>query len=278
MSAIAIAVILLGVLGAGFGLVLAVASKKLTVEADPRVGAILEALPGANCGGCGYPGCAAMAEAIASGVAPVNGCPVGKSACAAKIAAIMGVEIDVSAKPKFPQVFCQGGKAQRTDRFYYFGVRDCAAAQMLNGGYKVCESGCLGLGSCVQACKFDALRINDNELPEVDPAKCTGCGACAQACPRHLIQLVDEDSRVRVLCQNHGRGPEVKKACQVGCIGCGICARNCPEKAITLTDNLPVIDPAKCTACGLCVQKCPMKTIKMARTETGQETAEARLS
>jgi electron transport complex protein RnfB len=269
MAAVIIAVSLLGILGAGFGLILAVASKKLAVDSDPRIGAILEVLPGANCGGCGYPGCAGLAEAIVSGAAPVNGCPVGKTACAAQIAAIMGVEVDPNAKPKFAKVFCQGGKAERTDRFYYFGVQDCAAAQMLNGGYKICEFGCLGLGSCVQACKFEALRISENELPEVDPAKCTGCGACVQACPRHLIQLVDEDSRVTVLCQSHGKGVEVKKACKVGCIGCGICAKNCPEQAITMTDNLPAIDPAKCTACGLCVQKCPMKTIKVQETAAG---------
>jgi electron transport complex protein RnfB len=270
MGTIGSAIILLGSLGAVSGLILAFASKKMAVESDPRVAQIVAVLPGANCGGCGFAGCGGLAEAIVNGAAPVDGCPVGKSACAVKIAAIMGVEVDANAKPKFAKVFCQGGKAERTDRFYYFGVHDCAAAQMLNGGYKVCEFGCLGLGNCVGACKFEALRINENELPEVDPAKCTGCGACVQACPRHLIQLVDEDRGAMVLCQNHGRGVEVKQACKVGCISCGICAKNCPEQAITLTDNLPSIDPAKCTACGLCVQKCPMKSIKLRETKAGK--------
>jgi electron transport complex protein RnfB len=269
MATIGIAALLLGGVGAVFGLILAFASQKLAVETDPRVTRILEVLPGANCGGCGFPGCAGLAEAIVNGAAPVDGCPVGKSACAAQIAAIMGVEVALDAKPKFARVICQGGKAERTDRFYYAGIQDCAAAQMLNGGYKMCEFGCLGLGNCVRACKFRALTLNENELPVADPAKCTGCGACVQACPRHLIELVDEDRRVLVLCQSHGRGVEVKKACKVGCIGCGICAKNCPEQAITMTDNLPVIDPAKCTACGLCVQKCPMKSIRF--TEGGPE-------
>jgi electron transport complex protein RnfB len=269
MGTIGIAIILLGSIGAVSGLILAFASQKMAVATDPRVGRIVAALPGANCGGCGFAGCSGLAEAIVKGSAPVNGCPVGKAASAVKIAAIMGVEVAADAKPKFAKVFCQGGKAERTERFYYFGVHDCAAAQMLNGGYKVCEFGCLGLGTCVQACKFEALRINDNELPEADPAKCTGCGACVQACPRHLIQLVTEDRGALVLCQNHGRGVEVKHACKAGCIGCGICAKNCPEQAITLTDNLPVIDPAKCTACGLCVQKCPMKSIKLLATADG---------
>lgn len=270
MSAIGVSIALLAVAGAVFGLILAFASKKLAVESDPRVGEILSVLPGANCGGCGYPGCGGLAEAIVNGAAPVNGCPVGKNAVAAKIAAIMGVEVDENAKPKFAKVLCQGGKAERVDRFYYMGVQDCAAAGMLNGGYKQCEFGCLGLGNCVRACQFGALSINNNELPEVDLKKCTGCGACVKACPRNVIKLVDEDSRVMVLCKSHGKGSEVRKACKVGCIGCGICAKNCPQQAITLTDNLAEIDPAKCTACGICVEKCPMKTIKFTQTESGK--------
>lgn len=270
MSTIGITIILLGVSGAVFGLVLAFASIKMAVEADPRIAAIVEVLPGANCGGCGYAGCSALAEAIVAGTAPVNGCPVGKSACAAKIAAIMGVEADPNIKPQFAQVRCQGGKAEGVNRFDYLGVKDCAAAGMLNGGFKQCEFGCLGLGNCVRACKFSALRINDNGLPETDREKCTGCGVCVKVCPRNLLKLVDSDSRVMVLCQSHSKGPEVRKACKVGCIGCGICVKNCPAQAITLSDNLAAIDPAKCTACGVCVAKCPMKAIKFMQTEAGQ--------
>ena len=267
MSPIIAAVLLLGVLGVVFGAILAFASTKLAVETDPRVGEILEALPGANCGACGYPGCSGLAEAIVTGAAPVGSCPVGKAPVAAKIAVIMGVEFDNNAKPKRAMLICQGGKAERVDRFYYMGIADCAAAGMLNGGPKVCEYGCLGLGNCVRACMFDALKINENGLPEVDPDRCTGCGACVKACPRGLMKLIDTDQQVIVLCKNHNKGAEVRKACKVGCIGCGLCAKNCPEQAIALTQNLAEINPEKCTACGVCVEKCPMKTIEFVQEE-----------
>lgn len=270
MSAIGIAITLLAVMGAVFGLILAFASQKMAVESDPRVGEITGVLPGANCGGCGYAGCAGLAEAIVGGTAPVNACPVGKTPCAVKIAAIMGVVVDENAKPQIARVLCQGGKAERVDRFYYMGVEDCASAGMLNGGYKQCEFGCLGMGNCVRACPFEAISISDNELPVINVKKCTGCGACVKACPRGVIRLVDEDSQVTVLCKSHGKGAEVRKACKVGCIGCGICAKNCSQNAITLTDNLAEIDPAKCNACGVCVSKCPMKTIKLADEVTGK--------
>lgn len=273
MTLVWVAIALLGAMGLVFGWILAFASKKLAVESDHRIGQITEVLPGANCGGCGYPGCSGLAEAIVSGKAPINSCPVGKAPVAAKIAAIMGVEFDNSnAKPKYARVVCQGGKAERVDRFYYMGVADCAAAGMLNGGPKVCEYGCLGLGNCIRACKFGALKINENNLPEVDPDRCTGCGACVKACPRGLMKLIDGDQQVMVLCKSHYKGPEVRKACKVGCIGCGICAKNCLEQAITVTDFLAEINPEKCTACGICVEKCPMKAIKFVQEE-GKITA-----
>lgn len=267
MTSIWVAALLLGVMGLVFGFLLAFASKKLAVESDPRVGEIIAVLPGANCGACGYPGCSGLAEAIVSGAAPVGACPVGKAPVAAKIAAIMGVEYDDNAKSKYAGVVCQGGKQERVDRFYYMGISDCAAAGMLNGGPKMCEYGCLGLGNCVRACMFDALKINDNGLPEVNLKHCTGCGACVAACPRGLMQLIAEDQRVMVLCKSHGKGPDVRKACKVGCIGCGICAKNCPEQAINVTDFLAEINPDNCTACGVCVEKCPMKTIKFVQED-----------
>ena len=267
MNLVWVAIVLLGAMGLIFGWILAFASKKLAVESDPRIGEIIGALPGANCGACGYPGCSGLAEAVVNGVAPVGACPVGKARVAAEIAAIMGVEFDSNAKPQHARVVCQGGKAERVDRFYYMGLADCAAAGMLNGGPKVCEYGCLGLGNCVRACMFDALKINDNGLPEVNPKRCTGCGACVKACPRGLMKLIDEDQQVLVLCKSRSKGPEVRKACKVGCIGCGICAKNCPEQAITVTDYLAEINPEKCTACGICVEKCPMKTIKFVQED-----------
>ena len=267
MTLIWVAAALLGAMGLIFGWILAFASKKLAVESDPRITEIIEVLPGANCGACGYPGCSGLAEAIVNGAAPVGACPVGKAPVAAKIAVIMGVEFDDNAKPQHARVVCQGGKEERVDRFYYMGVADCAAAGMLNGGPKMCEFGCLGLGNCVRVCLFDALKINANGLPEVDSNRCTGCGACVAACPRGLMQLIAEDQQVMVLCKSHDKGPDVRKACKVGCIGCGICAKNCPEQAISVTNLLAEINPEKCTACGICVEKCPMKTIKFVQED-----------
>lgn len=272
MSSIIIAVIMLALMGILFGMILAFASKKFAVESDPRINEIMAVLPGANCGACGFPGCSGLAEAIVNGGAPVNGCPVGKAPVAQKIAAIMGVEVEENAKPKFAQLLCKGGKAERVDRYYYMGVSDCAAAQLLNGGPKLCEYGCLGLGNCVRSCKFGAMRINENALPEIDIEKCTGCGACTKACPRSLIKLVDDNAQVMVRCQSHNKGPDVRKACKVGCIGCGICAKNCPANAINVTDFLAEINPELCTACGICVEKCPMKTIKFT-FESGEAKA-----
>lgn len=272
MTLVWIAVLLLGAMGLIFGWILAFASKKLAVESDPRIGEIIAVLPGANCGACGYPGCSGLAEAIVNGTAPVGSCPVGKAPVATKIALIMGVEFDNKFKSKYAKVVCQGGKQEQIDRFYYMGVKDCAAAGILNGGPKTCEFGCLGLGNCVRACKFDALKINENGLPEVNLKLCTGCGACVSACPRGLMKLVDEDQQVMVLCKSHAKGPDVRKTCKVGCIGCGICAKNCPEQAISLINNLAEINPDKCIACGTCVEKCPMKTIKFIQDNGGIKT------
>ncbi|HOJ76820.1 MAG TPA: Fe-S cluster domain-containing protein [Bacillota bacterium] len=249
-------------MGVIFGLILAIASRLLRIESDPKIGEITAVLPGANCGACGYAGCSGLAEAIVSGIAPINACPVGKAACAEKIAAIMGLELTAEIKPKNAHLVCQGGKSERVERFWYMGIADCAAADMLNGGPKLCEFGCLGLGNCVRACLFDAIRINENGLPEIDPELCTGCGACVRTCPRQLIKLIDDSYRVMVLCKSHSKGPDVRKACKIGCIGCGICAKNCPAEAIKITNSLAEINPELCTACGICIEKCPMKTIR----------------
>ncbi|MCR4426573.1 MAG: Fe-S cluster domain-containing protein [Firmicutes bacterium] len=255
------ALVSMGALGLIFGLSLGVAAKKLAVKKDPRVDEILGVLPGANCGACGFPGCSGFASAVAAGKAPVDGCPVGQAAVAHKVAAIMGVECGDS-QPKYARVLCLGDRANASDLFRYEGIRDCRAAAMTGGGFKGCAYGCLGLGTCVAACPFDAIHMSPNGLPVVDDSACTGCGKCVRACPRNIIELRTAEETVNVMCKSHARGPEVKQVCKVGCIGCGICAKNCPEKAIAMHDNLAVIDQSKCTRCGVCVQKCPVKCIK----------------
>jgi len=270
MNTVIAAVLLLFGLGILFGAGLAIASRKLAVETDPRIDQIEELLPGANCGGCGFPGCRGLAEAIVEGSAPVDSCPVTKD-CSA-LAEVMGVE-PPGCERRVAKVRCIGGKKEAKERFAYIGSKDCFAAQQLAGGPKVCEYGCLGLGSCVEACPFSAISINENGLAVVDEEKCTGCGQCVSACPRGLIALSPAGEPVTVFCQNKEKGGVVRKICRTGCIGCGICAKQCEQGAITLENNLAVIDPEKCNRCGRCIAKCPVKVIRGAVAEVTTQTA-----
>lgn len=249
-------------LGAG----IALAYRKFAVASDARIDEVEEVLPGANCGACGYPGCRAFAEAVAKGEAPVNGCPVGGASVAAKVAEIMGVETKSDGRRLVARVHCGGGKAEAKETAEYVGLEDCKAAHLL-GGHKACQYGCLGLGSCVKACQFDAMHMSPNGLPVVDKEKCTACGLCVIACPRDLITLVPDDMLVHVLCRSFDTGREVRGKCQVGCIGCKACERVCEDDAIHVTNFLAEIDYDKCTNCGKCVAACPTKTIIM---EEGQ--------
>lgn len=250
----------LGVMGLVFGASLAFASKKFAVEVDPRVIEVREAVPGANCGACGYPGCDGFANAVVKGLAPVNGCPVGGAPVASRVAQIMGVEAGATTK-KVAKVKCEGHEENCSNRFDYDGLDSCVAANMLNGGPKSCLYGCMGLGSCVQVCPFDAIHINVKGLAEVDPEKCTACNKCIDICPKMVISLIPYNQLTIVECNNKDKGPQVKKNCNVACIACGICERNCPHDAIHVVNNLAEIDYDKCTNCMICVEKCPTKAI-----------------
>jgi electron transport complex protein RnfB len=255
------AVLVLGLTGAVFGVVLAVAAKKFHVEQDPRQDEIAELLPGANCGACGFPGCSGLAASIVAGDAPCNACPVSGSEVASKIASIMGVELASEGEKKVARVLCQGDLEKCEQRYVYDGLRQCKAQNMVAGGAKSCVYGCLGLGSCVDVCKFDAIHMGPLGLPVVDEAKCTSCGMCVEACPRGIIQLMPISQQVTVLCRSEAKGAEVRKTCKIGCIGCGICQKACPKGAITLKDNLAIINCELCDGCGICVEKCPTKCI-----------------
>jgi|SRR5690554_391257 len=270
MNTVIAAVVLLALLGIIFGSGLAVAARKLAVKTDPRVDEIEALLPGANCGACGFPGCRGLAEAIVKGSAPVDACPVNKEP--APIAKVMKVEVKASGR-RVAKVRCAGGKKEAKERFAYLGVSDCTAAHELAGGPKACEYGCLGLGSCVRACPFSAISINENGLAVVDEEKCTGCGKCVSACPRGLIALLPAGEQATVYCRNMDKGAVVRKICRVGCIGCGICVKQCNAGAITLENNLAVIDPEKCNQCGRCVEKCPVKAIRGGAAETLPQAA-----
>lgn len=250
----------LGGMGLIFGSGLAFASQKFAVEVDERATAILNVLPGANCGGCGYPGCGGFANAVVAGDAPANGCPVGGPECTEAVAAIMGMEASTGPK-QVARVLCQGTTENCTNKYDYNGYPDCLAANMLAGGPKSCSDGCMGLGSCVNVCPFDAIFISEDGIAEVDPDKCTACNKCIEICPKNVIGLVPYEQLTIVDCNNHERGGHVKKNCSVACIACGICEKNCPFDAIKVENNVAIIDYDKCTNCMICAEKCPTKAI-----------------
>lgn len=261
MQNVLYALLTLGILGGVFGLVLAIASKVFEVKVDPRLAEIQDNLPGANCGGCGYPGCAGCAAAILAGKAPVNACPSCSGEQTSRIAAIMGVEVE-AVERRVAFVRCAGGDRAGHKFEKYVGVTDCVAAMKVSGnGPLDCGFGCLGLGSCVAACKFDAIFINDHGVAEVDRDKCTHCMQCAEACPRHVITDAPYAADILVPCASLDKGAVAKAGCSVSCIGCRLCEKNCPSGAITVKDNLASIDYTKCTSCGECVTKCPRKLI-----------------
>lgn len=245
----------IGLLGAA---ILVIASHVLYVHEDERIGQVLETLPGANCGACGYAGCADYAKAIVEG-APVNKCIPGGEKTATDAAAVMGVQAGEVVKRK-AIVACQGSYDHTEDKYLYEGVESCTACAALHKGRAQCEFGCLGYGDCAKVCKFDAIVVS-NGLARINPEKCTGCGACEQACPKSIIWVRPESEKPVVLCANHDRGAQTRKACTAGCIGCMKCEKGCPEGAIKVTDNVARVDYDKCTGCRKCMNDCPVHAI-----------------
>ena len=244
------AVVVLGVMGVLFGILLTWTAKVFAIESNPTRDAVREALPGANCGGCGYPGCDGCADAIASGKAPVAACPVGGSEVAKKIAAIMGVEAGESVK-KVARVVCQGGTDNCKARFEYNGIRDCVAASTLSDGYKTCKFACMGLGTCEKVCPFGAIHMDESRhIAVVDEEKCQSCGKCVAA------------QKVDVACHNPGIGKAVSANCQTGCIGCQRCVKACKFEAIEMVNGLPKIDYSKCRECMMCAEACPTEAMQ----------------
>ena len=270
-----IAIAVLGGLGLTFGLILAAASKVFYVETDPRRDKLNECLPGANCGGCGYAGCGAYAEAVLNGEAPIGACSAGGNECAQAMAAIMGVNAEAVTR-RVALVRCSGARTYDKDgnltrgakiKAEYEGFRDCLSASKVGGnGPIACKYGCLGFGSCVRACKYGAISVKGG-VAVVDEDLCVGCMACANACPRGLIVPVEPGRNVVIACASLAKGAVTTRGCTVGCIGCGLCKKICPEGAITVEKNLAVIDYSKCTNCGLCATVCPKKLIKDSNVE-----------
>lgn len=263
------ALLSMGALGGFFAIGLALASKKFAVEIDPRVEQIEAYLPGVNCGGCGYPGCASFAEAVVQGQVDCTACPVATAETAAQIAQVMGVCV-IPGERMIAQVFCKGGSVEAVQRSEYRGIPTCLAADAL-GGNKGCSYGCLGFGDCANLCPFGAIKMNSNNLPVVDEELCTGCKKCVEVCPKGIITLVGESRKNHIRCSAHLKAKEVRQVCKVGCIGCRICVKNCPVDAIEMKDNLAVMIYDKCINCQICSEKCPMKTIDF----TGEKVAES---
>jgi len=251
--------------------------KIFAVPEDPLAGRLREALPGANCGACGFPGCDGYAAALAAGTAQAGACSVGGRPVAEALAALLGTA-PVEVTPVAAVLACRGTRDKAPLKGDYLGVETCRAALLATGGTKRCAWGCLGYGDCVRACRFGALTMGPEGLPVVDRAICGGCKACAAACPQGLLRMLPRDARVVTpLCSN--RNPvkgQVAKSCKAGCIKCGLCVKSCERGALALVDGLPVVDPAKCVGCGVCVGKCPVKVLRGPQSGPAQDAASLR--
>ena len=262
---ILIPVLILGAMGAAFGILLGVAAKAFKVSKDERIEKVSELLAGANCGGCGYPGCGGFAEALCKGTANITDCPSTKDENKGKIAEILGVSVGEKV-PMVAQVMCSGTCDKAVLSHIYEGITDCVAAARYGGSDKACAFGCIGFGSCANVCQFDAISIKDN-IAVIDRNKCVACGACVDICPHNVIKLVEQKQRTFVRCISHDKGANLKNICSAGCLGCKICEKNCPKDAIHVKDNIAEIDYEKCVNCGICASKCPKKIIDFTKPD-----------
>lgn len=248
-------------LGLSFGLLLNFADKAFYVPVDERVARVREAVAGANCGACGYPGCDPFAEAVVRGEAPINGCTPGGAACTAALAEIMGTTAEDEV-PMVARIRCQGEDGVAKESAKYEGLQSCHQAVRLAGGPRVCPAGCVGLGDCFDVCRFDAISFV-NGLCVIDPEKCTACGMCVKECPNDLIKLLPRAATVTVRCMNTMPPRAAMQSCTRSCIGCKRCEKVCESDAIKVTNYLAEIDPEKCTLCQACIEVCPNKCITL---------------
>jgi RnfABCDGE-type electron transport complex B subunit len=251
------------ILAFALGLALGFFKQFFAVEEDPLVSQIRAALPGANCGACGFPGCDGYAAAVAGGQAGINSCSAGGPSVAKQLSALVGG--DASVKAMTAVLACRGTHEKALPKGEYIGVKSCRAAKISTGSIKRCTWGCQGFGDCVKVCKFGAIAMGENGLPRVDTKKCTGCRACANECPQHIIWVIPKDARAaRPLCSNMNVNRAlVAKNCKAGCIKCELCVKNCPETCIKMANGIPAVDYAKCSVCGACVSKCPIKVMAL---------------
>jgi len=245
-----------------FGILLALFIRFFGVEENEKEKRIRAALPGINCGACGYKGCNDYAEALAKGVARPNLCVPGADATARELSEILGVEVE-KAKDVVAFVHCNGVCDAATYKSAYDGIASCKARAMIYGGPKACTYGCLGCGDCAKVCISHAISV-ENGVARVDTSRCVGCGMCAKECPKHIISMIPQEAATVVYCSSKDKGANARRACKNACIGCKKCERVCPEQAITVKDNCAVIDYTKCTGCGICTEGCPTGCLKKA--------------
>jgi Na+-translocating ferredoxin:NAD+ oxidoreductase RNF subunit RnfB len=258
-------VLTLSIIGVLSAIILYFVAQKFKVYEDPRIGQVETALPGANCGGCGFAGCRAFAEAcVNKGELADLFCPVGGNDTMSGVADILGIVAE-KKDPRVAVVRCNGTCEHRPKTNFFDGPVSCAIASTLYSGDTGCQYGCLGCGDCVVSCDFDAIHMNPvTGLPEVDDEKCVACGACVRACPKTLIELRKKrlkDRKIYVSCRNQDKGGVARKSCAVACIGCSKCEKECKFDAITIANNLAFIDSDKCTLCRKCVSVCPTNAI-----------------
>jgi electron transport complex protein RnfB len=275
IAVLIISVASMGGIGLILSLILVVADKKLAVKEDPRVEQALAALPGINCGACGFAGCSGFAAAVVEGKISVSGCRPGGQEVAALLAQILEVEEAEAETPKKARVFCSGGLKEAVRDKVYMGVRTCEAAHIV-GGDKACLYSCIGYGDCVDACPFDAIYMDENGLPIVILEKCTGCGECVKACPRNSMGLTDADEMIHVYCRSRDKGPVVRKICSAGCIACKLCEKDDDTGAVKVVDNLAVIDYSVHKEPLKAIERCPTKVIRVSKPVPGFEKEKTR--
>jgi Na+-translocating ferredoxin:NAD+ oxidoreductase subunit B len=238
---IIVAIAILAAVGLTFGVLIALANRKLQVWEDPRIEVVAGMLPGANCGACGVPGCRAFAELLVQRKQQPAGCNVMNTDGRSAVASYLGVDAGVTSR-KVARLLCAGGANVAAQRADYLGLPGCAAASTVAGGGKGCAWGCLGFGDCAVACSFDAITMDEFDLPVVDLEKCTACGDCVDACPKGLFTIMTLDQRLIVQCRSALAGDAVLAVCQVGCTACGKCVLDAAPGLITMRGGLPVID------------------------------------
>lgn len=253
------ALFVLGGLGLLFGIGLGIAAKRFCVAQDPRLEKLFACLPGSNCGACGKPGCMGFAESLIAGTASITQCVVSDEEAREKLGSILNVAAGKKIK-RIAVLHCHGG-IRAKDRFTYDGLADCRAAALVQGGQKACRFGCLGFGTCVRACPFDAIHMGNEGIPVVDEKKCRACGKCVAACPKKLYTLIENARQYYTACKSLDLGKQVLDVCSAGCIGCGKCQKACPVVAISVQENLAVFDYKKCQNKGACFAVCPTKAI-----------------